>query len=93
MTSNTYVYALTHLVLWLGLQFRPNFGRTSQVCANILFKPFVTDNVDPKVDRNFIMLFTRFFFFVLQSGRCDGYILEGKELEFYQKMLAKKKSK
>ncbi|CAM9354033.1 unnamed protein product [Choristocarpus tenellus] len=28
-----------------------------------------------------------------QSGRCDGYILEGKELEFYQKMLAKKKSK
>eukprot|EP00178_Gracilaria_changii_P003473 TRINITY_DN15136_c0_g1_i1.p1 TRINITY_DN15136_c0_g1~~TRINITY_DN15136_c0_g1_i1.p1 ORF type:complete len:217 (-),score=33.26 TRINITY_DN15136_c0_g1_i1:405-1025(-) len=28
-----------------------------------------------------------------QSGRCDGYILEGKELEFYQKQLAKKKSK
>ncbi|CAM9847684.1 unnamed protein product [Ascophyllum nodosum] len=28
-----------------------------------------------------------------QCGRCDGYILEGKELEFYQKMLAKKKSK
>jgi len=27
-----------------------------------------------------------------QSGRCDGYILEGKELEFYQKMLARKKS-
>ena len=22
-----------------------------------------------------------------QSGRCDGYILEGKELEFYSKML------
>lgn len=30
---------------------------------------------------------------LVQSGRCDGYILEGKELEFYQKMLAKKKSK
>jgi len=29
-----------------------------------------------------------------QSGRCDGYILEGKELEFYQKALqAKKKGK
>jgi len=29
-----------------------------------------------------------------QSGRCDGYILEGKELEFYQKQLqAKKKGK
>ncbi|CAM9891556.1 unnamed protein product, partial [Phaeothamnion confervicola] len=26
-----------------------------------------------------------------QCGRCDGYILEGKELEFYQKQLAKKK--
>jgi len=24
-----------------------------------------------------------------QSGRCDGYILEGKELEFYQKKLKK----
>ena len=26
-----------------------------------------------------------------QSGRCDGYILEGKELEFYQKIIRKKK--
>ena len=25
-----------------------------------------------------------------QSGRCDGYILEGKELEFYQKTLKRK---
>ncbi len=25
-----------------------------------------------------------------QSGRCDGYILEGKELTFYQKMMSKK---
>lgn len=32
-------------------------------------------------------------FLLEQSGRCDGYILEGKELEFYQKQLAKKKSK
>lgn len=28
-----------------------------------------------------------------QSGRCDGYILEGKELEFYQRKLANKKHK
>jgi small subunit ribosomal protein S8e len=27
-----------------------------------------------------------------QSGRCDGYILEGKELEFYLKKLRTKKS-
>ena len=26
-----------------------------------------------------------------QSGRCDGYILEGKELEFYMKKMHKKK--
>ena len=28
-----------------------------------------------------------------QSGRCDGYILEGKELEFYKKKMEKKKGK
>ena len=28
-----------------------------------------------------------------QSGRCDGYILEGPELDFYKKKLATKKSK
>ena len=28
-----------------------------------------------------------------QCGRCDGYILEGKELEFYQRRLARKKGK
>lgn len=26
-----------------------------------------------------------------QSGRCDGYILEGKELEFYTRQLKRKK--
>ena len=28
-----------------------------------------------------------------QCGRADGYILEGKELEFYVKKMQKKKSK
>ena len=28
---------------------------------------------------------------LLQCGRCDGYILEGRELEFYLKKMAKKK--
>eukprot|EP01132_Coremiostelium_polycephalum_P002075 gene2075-2561_t len=28
-----------------------------------------------------------------QVGKCDGYILEGKELEFYSKKIQKKKSK
>jgi small subunit ribosomal protein S8e len=26
-----------------------------------------------------------------QSGRCDGYLLEGKELEFYIKKIEKKR--
>jgi len=26
-----------------------------------------------------------------QCGRCDGYILEGKELDFYQRKITKKK--
>lgn len=28
-----------------------------------------------------------------QCGRCDGYILEGRELEFYLRKMQKKKSK
>jgi len=28
-----------------------------------------------------------------QCGRCDGYILEGKELEFYQRKIKAKKGK
>ncbi len=28
-----------------------------------------------------------------QCGRADGYILEGKELEFYQRRLLKRKGK
>ena len=28
-----------------------------------------------------------------QCGRCDGYILEGKELEFYLRKMQKKKTK
>ena len=28
-----------------------------------------------------------------QSGRCDGYLLEGKELEFYKKLMGKKGKK
>ena len=28
-----------------------------------------------------------------QCGRCDGYLLEGKELEFYLKKLKMKKTK
>jgi len=37
-----------------------------------------------------LLIFTVFFF---QSGHADGYLLEGKELEFYAKKMDKKKNK
>jgi len=49
--------------------------------------------IDPKVSDQFTS--GRLFACVVarpgQSGRCDGYILEGKELEFYSKKMEKKK--
>ena len=50
-----------------------------------------------KVDANVIEQFTTGRLFACissrpgQCGRCDGYILEGKELEFYAKKMQKKK--
>ncbi len=43
------------------------------------------------------LMFIQSFFFPFvsfpptQSGRCDGYILEGAELQFYLKKISKKK--
>jgi len=49
--------------------------------------------IDPKVSDQFTS--GRLYACVVarpgQSGRCDGYILEGKELEFYTKKMEKKK--
>jgi len=50
--------------------------------------------VDPKIEEQFA---TGRLLAVIssrpgQSGRCDGYVLEGPELEFYQKKLALKKT-
>lgn len=49
--------------------------------------------IDPKVAEQFN--FGRLYACVTsrpgQSGRCDGYVLEGRELEFYLKKLEKKK--
>eukprot|EP00475_Leptophrys_vorax_P032037 TRINITY_DN48_c0_g1_i1.p1 TRINITY_DN48_c0_g1~~TRINITY_DN48_c0_g1_i1.p1 ORF type:complete len:212 (+),score=60.52 TRINITY_DN48_c0_g1_i1:71-706(+) len=51
--------------------------------------------VDPKLAEQFVQgrLFACISSRPGQSGRCDGYILEGKELEFYLRKLTKKKGK
>lgn len=52
-----------------------------------------TRTLDPALDEQFASgrLFACIASRPGQSGRCDGYILEGKELEFYSKMLKRKK--
>ncbi len=49
--------------------------------------------VDPAVAEQFISgrLYAKITSRPGQSGRCDGYILEGQELQFYLKKLNKKK--
>jgi len=48
--------------------------------------------LDPKVEEQFASgrLFACISSRPGQSGRCDGYILEGKELEFYLKKMEKR---
>jgi len=50
--------------------------------------------LDPKVEEQFASgrLFACISSRPGQSGRCDGYILEGKELEFYLKKMEKRRS-
>merc|ERR1712100_31431 len=51
--------------------------------------------LDPHLDEQFASgrLYARITSRPGQCGRCDGYILEGKELEFYVKKMQKKKGK
>jgi len=48
--------------------------------------------IDPKVEEQFASgrLYAAISSRPGQSGRCDGYILEGKELEFYLKKMEKR---
>lgn len=48
--------------------------------------------LEPSLDHQFASgrLFAKITSRPGQTGRCDGYILEGPELAFYQKMMAKK---
>eukprot|EP01038_Epipyxis_sp_PR26KG_P011704 gene11704-15669_t len=52
-----------------------------------------TRTLDPSLDEAFASgrLYAAISSRPGQSGRCDGYILEGKELEFYTKMLKRRK--
>jgi small subunit ribosomal protein S8e len=51
-----------------------------------------TRTLDPVLDHQFSSgrLFAKISSRPGQTGRCDGYILEGPELAFYQKMMIKK---
>lgn len=66
------------------------------VCCLLLVSPLQAKReLDPKVAEQFTSgrLYAAISSRPGQSGRCDGYILEGKELEFYLKKMAKKKGK
>jgi small subunit ribosomal protein S8e len=59
-----------------------------------LRKRQATRELDPKVEEQFTLgrLYACISSRPGQCGRADGYILEGKELEFYSKRMIKKKS-
>jgi small subunit ribosomal protein S8e len=71
---------------------RAETKRSRHVAANIK-QNAVNRVIDPKVAEQFNSgrLFACISSRPGQSGRCDGYILEGKELDFYSKKLEKKK--
>ena len=56
-------------------------------CADRVLDPAIADQFNQG------RLFARVSSRPGQSGRCDGYILEGKELEFYSRKISKKKGK
>jgi small subunit ribosomal protein S8e len=70
---------------------------TEQKKSSSVLRKLAARKDDAKVDQNVNDQFTtgRLYAIVAsrpgQSGRCDGYILEGKELEFYLKKIKSKK--
>ena len=67
--------------------------------SNSLAKKLKSRNAKHEVAANIDTQFTTGRLYALvtsrpgQCGRCDGYILEGKELDFYVKKMQKKKGK
>jgi small subunit ribosomal protein S8e len=68
-------------------------AKTSSHVARKLKERVRARKVDPNVTEQFTTgrLFACISSRPGQCGRCDGYILEGKELEFYAKKMQKKK--
>lgn len=75
------------------------FGAPSQQASNHVKRKLKQRTATRKLDQNVADQFTTGRLYACissrpgQCGRCDGYILEGKELEFYVKKMQKKKSK
>ncbi|CAM9591398.1 unnamed protein product [Chrysoparadoxa australica] len=69
-------------------------GKSKHVKAK-LAKRQATRTLDPALDEQFASgrLLAKISSRPGQCGRCDGYILEGKELEFYHRQLHRKKGK
>jgi len=67
----------------------------SQACKDKLAKRQASRTLDQTLDEQFVRgrLYAAISSRPGQSGRADGYLLEGKELEFYKRKIETKKSK
>merc|ERR1712178_422135 len=90
----------THYGQWVGRKKigkeedkKEDDGKKSKSVLKKLEKRAETKLLDPNLETQFDTgrLFAAISSRPGQSGRCDGYILEGKELEFYVKKMQKKK--
>merc|ERR1711959_696211 len=90
----------THYGISLGKKRKTKKGKEeegpvskSKSVTDKLAKRQETRVIDPNIESQFASnrLFAAISSRPGQSGRCDGYILEGRELDFYLKKMIKKK--
>ena len=79
-----------------GVDAQPvDISSKSQACKDKIAKRQATRTLDSALDEQFVRgrVYAAISSRPGQSGRADGYILEGKELEFYKRKIETKKSK
>jgi len=95
--TNFRQYYFQHYGIELGKKKAKEEGEEEVKQSNSLKKKLEararTAKIDPLLEEEFLSgrLLAKVTSRPGQSGRCDGYILEGKELEFYQRALSRKK--